>query len=248
MLEQADRDFGEKFLKSIDNFYTHGVHWLFNEWWESAPQDAIDKYEAAIADHPEIGPLAREGWMAPDFTLAAVEQYAPGTLGHAWRSFVVDNDLVEQLAAGYEAYHRDLMASGKLDRMPELLQYKVLRGYQTHDLHHVLAGYPATPLGEISLQAFQLAQMNYPYAAMWLAVVTSHMALVDPFLTEPVMDAITEGWAHGRSAKSLQFVKFEQMLDRDLESIRAEYRLQCKADRDCATPIRNTPELLAGVG
>lgn len=243
MITPIERGFGEKFLKSIDNFYSHGVDWLYNEWWETAPADAMAKYEAAILDHPEHGPLAREAWLAPDFRLAALDDCQPGTLGHAYRAFMVENDLVEQLAAGYRARHDELRASGKIDRMPDALAYKVLRGFQTHDLHHVLTGYPATPLGELALQAFQLAQMDFPYAAMWIAVVTGHMALVDPHLIKPAMDAITDGWGHGRSARSIQFIRFEDRLDQPLQSIQAEFGLRpTRASGE--TPQVNTPELL----
>ncbi len=243
MITPIERGFGEKFLKSIDNFYSHGVDWLYNEWWETAPADAMAKYEAAILDHPEHGPLAREAWLAPDFRLAALDDCQPGTLGHAYRAFMVENDLVEHLAAGYRARHDELRASGKIDRMPDALAYKVLRGFQTHDLHHVLTGYPATPLGELALQAFQLAQMDFPYAAMWIAVVTGHMALVDPHLIKPAMDAITDGWGHGRSARSIQFIRFEDRLDQPLQSIQAEFGLRpTRASGE--TPQVNTPELL----
>ena len=243
MITPIERGFGEKFLKSIDNFYSHGVDGLENEWWETAPADAIAKYEAAILDHPEHGPLAREAWLAPDFRLAALDDCQPGTLGHAYHSFMVENDLVEQLAAGYRARHDELRASGKIDRMPDALAYKVLRGFQTHDLHHVLTGYPATPLGELALQAFQLAQMDFPYAAMWIAVVTGHMALVDPHLIKPAMDAISEGWSHGRSARSIQFVRFEERLDQPLQAIQAEFGLR-PARASGETPQVNIPELL----
>jgi ubiquinone biosynthesis protein Coq4 len=247
MVAQIEREFGEKFLKSIDNFYTHGVDWLFNEWWETAPVDAIAKYEAAILDHPEHGPLAREGWLAPDFRLASLDDYAPGTFGHAYRTFMVDNNLVEQLAAGYRARHDELVRSGKIERMPPALAYKVLRGFQTHDLHHVLTGYPATPLGELAIQAFQLAQMDYPYAAMWIAVVTGHMTLLDPHLIKPAMDAITDGWSLGRNSRSVQFVKLEHRLGEPLDAVRAEFGLLRSPSPIAATPVIKTPELLRGV-
>ncbi len=247
MIAPINREFGEKFLKSIDNFYTHGVDWLFNEWWEGAPDDAIAAYATAILEHPEHGPLAREAWLAPDFRLAALEGCAPGTLGHAYRAFMIDNDLAEQLAAGYQARHDALLASGKIDRMPPVIAYKVLRGFQTHDLHHVLTGYPATPLGELAIQAFQLAQMDYPYAAMWIAVATGHMTLVDPLLIKPAMDAILDGWSLGRSARSVQFVRFEDRYDEPLEAIRAEYRLLRDTVGDYHTPVDKTPVLLRGV-
>jgi ubiquinone biosynthesis protein COQ4 len=164
-----DRAFGEKYLACTEDFYRYGVHLLFNEWWVGAPQDAIEKYVAAIADHPEQGPLARTGWLAEPFSLKQVEGYASGTLGAAWRDFMVDNGLVEKLAEGYRDLTDDFAAQGKLDRMPPILRYKVLRGYQTHDLHHVLTGYAATPFDELALQAFQLAQQDYPYSAMTLS-------------------------------------------------------------------------------
>ena len=60
MVTQIERSFGEKFLKSIDNFYTYGIDWLFNECWETAPADVIAKYEAAILDHPAMREWERQ--------------------------------------------------------------------------------------------------------------------------------------------------------------------------------------------
>jgi ubiquinone biosynthesis protein Coq4 len=224
-MSQVDRQFGEKFLTSVDDFDRYGVHLLFNDWWEKAPQATIDAYVAAIESHPEQRALAAEGYLAEPFDLSALEPYAPGTLGAAWRGFMVENNLAEKLAAGYLALHDEIAASGRLDRMPPVLRYKVLRGFQTHDLHHVLTGYGATPFDELSLQAFGLAQMRYPYAGMWIAIVTSHMTLLDPGLIEPAMTAIVDGWSFGKRARSIQFVAFEKMLDRSLHEVRKEYGL-----------------------
>lgn len=245
MVQKIDRAFGEKFLTCSDNFYDYGVHLLFNEWWDTAPADAIAKYVEAIEKHPEQGPLAAARWFAPPFSLTQLAGYDPGTVGHAYLHFMVDNDLVEKLAAGYQELTDQFAADGKLDRMPEVMRYKVLRGYQTHDLHHILTGYAATPFDELALQAFQLAQMDYPYSAMTLATILNHATLVDPYLIKPAMDAITEGWAYGRRAKSIQFVAFEQMLDRPLAAVRAEYGLDRVPSAPRAVPGEQTPELLA---
>jgi ubiquinone biosynthesis protein Coq4 len=226
MTKRLDRTFGEKFLTSVDDFYGYGVHLLFNEWWESAPAEVIDAYVAAIEAEPAMAALAREEWYAEPLDLGSLADCAPGTLGAAYREFMLSNDLMEHLAEGYRDLTRQFSEAGKLDRMPAILKYKVLRGYQTHDLHHVLTGYPATPLGELALQAFQLAQVEFPYAAMWISVVTAHMAFLDPSLIKPAMDAIAGGWSHGREARSIQFVKFEQMFDRPLGELRCEYGLK----------------------
>ena len=44
MTEKVDREFGERYLTTIDNFYEYGVHLLFNDWWATAPVDVIAKY------------------------------------------------------------------------------------------------------------------------------------------------------------------------------------------------------------
>ncbi len=237
MLHRVDRAFGEKFLTSVDDFYAYGTHLLFNEWWDAAPDDVIAKYVAAIEDHPEHGPLARAAWFAPPFALGQLAHCAPGTLGAAWRAHMVDNGLAEALADGYRALTDTFAASGKLDRMPPVMRYKVLRGYQTHDLHHVLTGYTTAPPHELALQAFGLAQMDFPYAAMTLSTILSHATLVDPLLIKPALDAITDGWAFGRRAKSIQFIAFETMIDRPLADIRRDYGL------DRSTPF--APDLAA---
>jgi ubiquinone biosynthesis protein COQ4 len=246
MLQPIDREFGEKYLQCMDNFYQYGVHLLFNDWWEKAPADAVAKYVAAIEEHPEQGPLAAARWYAEPVTVASLEGYAPGTLGYAYLRFMVDNNLVERLALGYREFHEELRSSGKLDNIPAVMEYKVLRGYQTHDLHHVLTGYEATPFGELALQAFQLAQQDFPYSAMTISTIMGHMACVDPWLIKPGMDAITDGWAYGRAAKSIQFVAFEMMLDRPLDDVRAEYGLLREGPTFALDmPAVNTPELLA---
>ncbi len=242
MIQKIDRAFGEKYLTCTDNFYEYGVHLLFNEWWDAAPADAVTKYVAAIEDHPEQGPLAKARWYAEPFSLAQLEGYAPGTLGAEWLAFMVENNLVERLALGYRELHEEFAASGKLDKMPDVLQYKVLRGYQTHDIHHVLTGYGATPFDELALQSFQLAQMDFPYSAMTLATIMGHATLVDPLLIKPAMDAITDGWAYGRRARSIQFVAFEQMLDRPLADLQREYGLGREAT--FLPKVVQMPELL----
>jgi ubiquinone biosynthesis protein Coq4 len=231
MMQPIDRTFGERFLTSADDFYAHGVHLLFNEWWDTAPADAIGKYVDAIAGSPELAPFVREGWLADPVDLNALKACPPGNLALG-------------LAEGYRELHNQFEKSGHLARMPDVLRYKVLRGYQTHDLHHVLCNYPATPLGELALQAFELAQLEFPYAAMWISVVTSHMTLVDPWLIKPAMDAITDGWAFGRHSRSIQFVRFEDRFDDPLEDVQHDYRLVRAAPDLAAADAMRLPEIL----
>ncbi len=236
-----DADFAARLLSSMTDFYGYGVHQLFNDWWAAAPPDAIACYVAAIEEHPEQGPLAAQRWLADPVPLARLRDCPAGSLGAAWHDFIVANGLVEQLAQGYRDYHDALAGAGVLDRLPPVLAHKVLRGYQTHDLHHVLTGFPATPLGELALQAFQLAQTRFPYAAMWIAVVSGHMTFQDPRLIGPAMDAITTGWQLGRRTRSIQYVAFETMIGEPLDSLRQQWGIEPVDPADFTTPDVNTP-------
>lgn len=220
-----DREFGENLLRCFEDFPNYGVHLLFNEWWAVAPQEAIDKYAAAIEGNEEQEALVREHYFAKPIALDTLAEYAPGTLGRAYHDFMTQNGLEANLATNYRAMHDMLAQSGKLDRMPAVIRYKVLRGFQTHDLQHVLTGYPATPTGEFALQAFGLAQLPFPYAGMWMATITTHMTLLDPDLIVPSMQAMSDGWQHGRRARNIQLLKWEEDLARPLEDIREEYLL-----------------------
>jgi ubiquinone biosynthesis protein Coq4 len=71
------------------------------------------------------------------------------------------------------------------------------------------------------------------------------MTMVDPHLIKPAMDAISDGWAFGRASRSIQFVKFEYMVDQPLSEVRAAYGLLREQVPAFATPLSNTPELLA---
>ena len=56
----VDREFAEKFLRSVDTPLDYGVYFLFHDWWEKAPQEAIDAYAAELASMPEAADCLRE--------------------------------------------------------------------------------------------------------------------------------------------------------------------------------------------
>ena len=122
-----------------------------------------------------------------------------------------------------------------LDGMPEPMRYAVLRGFQTHDFLHVLTGYDSSSRGEITLQAFSLAQLQFPYFAMWMSVVATRMTFVDPHMITPMMDSITDGWQLGRTTPNLMTEKWESMLGEDLSALRTRYGLG-----DRSTPLVDT--------
>lgn len=219
----VSRDFAEQFLSSVDDPARHGVHLLFNEFWQYAPDEVRDAYVTGFLADDANRRFDAERRYADPITVERLTQCPPGSLGEALRSFVVDNGLEQNLATNYRSFHDALEASGTLDGMPEPLRYAVLRGFQLHDVLHVVTGYGPSPAGEIGLQAFCLAQTSFPYFAMWVAVTTTRMTFLDPAVITPLMDSITRGWAFGRTVENIQFESWELRLDEPLGALRAEY-------------------------
>ena len=225
----VDRDFAEKFFRSVDRPLDYGVYFLFHEWWAEAPQKAIDAYAAKLASLPGAADFLAERHLADPLSLDELERCAPGTLGHGYRSFVIDNGLEANLARNYHAFHDQLKAEGKLDRLPDDLAFAIVRGFQIHDFLHVLTGFDSSPMGEYAQAAFHFAQLRYPYHAMRLAVVTAHQAFLDPGIIDDAMDALVAGWSLGRSSQNLHFARWEQQLDTPIAEIRERMGMRVAA-------------------
>jgi len=223
--EIIDRGFAEKFLRAADAPLDYGVYLLFHDWWAEAPQKAIDAYSRELASIPEAAPLLASRYISEPLSLERLAECAPGTLGHAYRRFILDNKLEQNLGRNYRRFNEELTSSGKLDRLPPDLSYMMVRGFQIHDFLHVLTGYEADNWGELALAAFYLAQLRFPYHAMRVAVTAAHMAFVRPGLIVDAMDAFVDGWSYGRSARNLNFERWEDELDTPLDQLRARMNL-----------------------
>lgn len=223
MAPTLDREFAAYLLRCIDDPSQYGVHQLFNDWWRFAPEQVKAKYEADFEADPQQRAWVETKHYADPLDLDALAELAPGTLGHAYHRFIVDNGLEKNIAINYRGFHKFLEGQGILDGMPEKIRYAILRGFQIHDFQHVLTGYDSSPRSEIALQAFCLAQIRFPYFAMWMSVVATRMTYLDPAMIVPTMDAITEGWQLGRRVANLQFGEWEKQLDRSLAEIRRKH-------------------------
>jgi len=89
----------------------------------------------------------------------------------------------------------------------------------------VLTGYDTTPLGEVRVVSFTVAQAPAPYPAMIIATRPLQAALSRPQLLPILMDVITEGWALGRKAQPLRVVHGEDFWERSLSELRERYDL-----------------------
>ena len=221
----VDRDFAERFLWAVDRPMEYGVYFLFHDWWAEAPEEAIEGYMRELHAIPGASEFLAERHIPEPIEVERLAKCAPGTLGKGYYDFVVDNGLEAKFAVNYRAFNEKLHESGKLDRLPEDMGYMMVRGTQIHDFQHVLAGYDSSPYGELSLAAFYLAQLRFPYHAMRMAVTFGHLAFVNPEITVDAMDAIVDGWSRGRASGNINFARWEDELDTPVEELRERFNI-----------------------
>jgi ubiquinone biosynthesis protein Coq4 len=223
MRPTIERAFADELIRTFDDPDRHPVHLLFNRWWRHAPDEVKSKYLADFAAVPEQHAYLEARYFAEPLDLDALAALPEGSLGRAYREFIVANGLDRKIALHYRALHDAMKQSGALDGMPEPFQYAVLRGFQVHDFLHVVTGYDSSPRGELALQAFCLAQFRFPYFGMWMSVVCTRMTFLDPDAIRPVMDAISHGWQWGRRVENLQFERWEERVAEPLRALRERF-------------------------
>jgi ubiquinone biosynthesis protein COQ4 len=157
--------------------------------------------------------------------LEALGDMPEGSLGRGYFEFLTSNGLEKNLATHYKLLHDHLAAVGQLDRMPEDLTYAIIRGFQSHDILHAVTGFTPSGLDELSLRAFCLAQLQFPYFGLWMATTTARMTFLEPDSIVPVMDAISRGWQLGRSVENLQFERWARSFEEPLAPLRPRYGL-----------------------
>jgi ubiquinone biosynthesis protein Coq4 len=185
---------------------------------EKGDPDAMKGFDEMALAHPMAEQMLADRYLGPTPDITALEALPEGSLGRTFARHLVDNELdPAQLreSAFIEAHQR----------RGEDVGYLAERGFQLHDLYHVLTGYDTTPLGEVRVVSFTVAQTPAPYPALIIATRPLQAALYKPQLLPILMDAITEGWSLGRRAKPMMPVRWEEHLERPLAEIRAEYDL-----------------------
>lgn len=191
----------------------------------SPPQGAIDAYADMLRAFPGATEFLAQRHLPEPTTVEALDGCAPGTLGHGYRSSVVDNGLEANLARNYREFNEQLTADGTLDRLPDDVSFTIVRGFQLHDMMHVITGFSSRPLGELAQAGFHFGQLQFPYHAMRVAVTTAHIAFVNPRAIVGAMDALSTGWMMGRQAANIHFGRLEDDLHTPLDEVRARIGL-----------------------
>jgi len=167
-------------------------------------------FAQAQASYPGQAELAEE---APRrLVLADLEGHPQDSLGDLFHSLIVDNgfdlDVIDpDLVMGY---HPQL----------DVTNAHIL---QQHEIWHLVAGYSTSPLHEIAISGFQLAQFGQLYSAMFLATIALKLSIDNPLHARGALHVTAEAFAHGRQTRPMMNIPWRDELGSSLESIRDRY-------------------------
>ncbi|MCA9771935.1 MAG: VOC family protein, partial [Myxococcales bacterium] len=177
----------------------------------------------------------------PDLTTGAVlkmlETHAPETLGYEYARFV-------------ESWRLDNMIPSwsHLD-LDDPVQFLIHRVVLVHDLIHFILGFPPVEkLGEQEVEAFLLAQTGAWNHVLFLAGYFLHALRSEPrnVVGQGILRRWREAYAYGKRAENLLLVDWEALMDRPIEDVRRELRVDerptVRAPRPKAAP-QATPRL-----
>lgn len=177
-------------------------------------------FENIMVERPGVAETLNSGFVRPPaMTLESLADYPKGTFGYAFYHQLADNNLsLEIIKDRPQIVFED-----------EKADFVGLRIYQTHDIWHVLLGYSVSGMDEISLQAFQLAQVGSASSARLLSLLIARAMFKGFYELPPFLNAIFKGWQHGRQTVQLLPIPWEELWGEPLTSVRERYQIQALA-------------------
>lgn len=163
---------------------------------------------------PATAELIRTRYLAPaPYDLHELLQLPENSLGHVY-------------ARHMQQYKLEVVFYPPLeDTQDDDIAYLRKRARQTHDIHHVVLGFPAIDSGEMAISAFYLSQNNIPLSALLIGFGFLTAILRAPERIEELMDAIMLGWQRGKECPVFLGLKWEDYFPLPIEQVRRQLNL-----------------------
>lgn len=175
--------------------------------------DAMGRTEAQAAavaylkSIPEVAQIMAERYIAPVPDLKYLLSLPEDSLGYVYSSHMTETNFDPE-------FYRKVV-------IQDDFTYIVLRVRQTHDIWHTVTGFGVDVLGEIGLQAFQLAQNRSPLSVMLMAGAILHTIRISDNLNI-VMQGIDRGYRMGLQAEPFLAQKWEEAWEKPLSEWRTQ--------------------------
>jgi ubiquinone biosynthesis protein Coq4 len=165
---------------------------------------------ASLHADPDCHALIEARYLNPTpMDLDALARLPEGTLGRVF-------------AAHMRHYKLDVVFYPPLeDQHDDEISYVRKRARETHDIHHVVLGFPATEPGEMMISAFYLAQNRIPLSALLLGFGFLYTILREPERIDELVECLMTGWKMGKTAtRKVLGVKWEDYWETPIDEVR----------------------------
>ncbi|MNS21918.1 Coenzyme Q (ubiquinone) biosynthesis protein Coq4 [compost metagenome] len=165
---------------------------------------------ASLHADPDCHALIESRYLNPTpMDLDALATLPEGTLGQVF-------------AAHMRHYKLDVVFYPPLeDQEDDEISYVRKRARETHDIHHVVLGFPATEPGEMMISAFYLAQNRIPLSALLLGFGFLYTILREPERIDELVECLMTGWQMGKTAtRKVLGVKWEEYWETPIDEVR----------------------------
>lgn len=138
---------------------------VLTQSYESSVAEAA---RSALEKDPQISPLLKERYWGAWHEMATFSRMPEGTLG---------KELAKALTSLGDKKLPDPIIQSRMNGDDEWLH---LRLRHTHDIWHVITGFPTTPAGEAALHAFMVMQLRWPGSVLLLGAYLMERCLKGP--------------------------------------------------------------------
>lgn len=172
------------------------------------PHETLSRIALALAASPVTERALAERVRLERIDLARLRKMPVGSLGY-------------EFAAHMDRERLDPATLPKLTATSDPMFVRA-HLFETHDIWHVVTGFGTDVPGEIGVQAFYLAQFPSRLASTILAAGLLHASMVAIDRKDAFLEAIVSGYTLGRNAKPLFGVRWDDLWETSLATIRAD--------------------------
>jgi ubiquinone biosynthesis protein COQ4 len=205
-------------LSALANWEQSETIAFSHDFMRLGDKEALASYDNLALANPVVQEMLEHRYLSPEPDLEYLASLPEETLGNQFeamlRSKGLDANMLRESA--FIDAHR---------KRGEDVGYVAERGWQLHDLYHVLTGWDTSPIGEVKVVSFTVAQTPAPYPALTMTMRPLQAALYKPELLPILFDAISEGWTLGRRTPPLINIHWEDFWERPLAEIQKELGL-----------------------
>ncbi len=161
----------------------------------------------ALLDQPGVRALFESRYLPEPEPLDRLADMGDGTLGVEYVRYMRANKLQQhRIQPRFEAN--------------DPASYLAERVRRTHAILHVLTEYDASPLGELALQAYYVAQLGNLISGVIIASGILQISRDNPELLGPALEVTSEAYQRGRLARSFLGIAWEELWSAQVPQLR----------------------------